>query len=277
MILRTVLLLAALMTAAPLQAQPQRVVSINLCADQLLVALAAPGQIAALSPLARDQSLSFVAEQAAQLPVHRGTAEDLVRAKADLILVGPYDNRYLKDFISAKSVPVLTLGYWTSLEQGRAEIRKLAAALGTPERGAALIAAIDRALAAHRGIAPKGTRSVMLHRRGYVSGSDGISAEVAAAIGLEDAAPALGLAQGGFVPLEKIVATKPDFIIVSDARAQAEDQGTALLQHPALETLYPAQRRIVLPDRLTICGGPATPELITRFGAEVRAKAGVRN
>lgn len=269
------LALALLMSVVALpcvSAAPQRVVSINLCADQLLVALAAQAQIAALSPMARDQQLSFVADAARDLPVHRGTAEDIVKMGADLVLVGPYDNRYLLSFIAEKGVPVLTLGYWTSLEQGRAEIQKLADALGVPERGVALIAAIDKALADNQNVAAKHPSAVMLHRRGYVSGSDGITAEIAARLGVRDSAPELGLPQGGFVPLEKLIATKPDFIIVSDARAQAEDQGTALLQHPAIKALYPPQKQIVLPDRLTICGGPATPELIRTFGDEIRAK-----
>lgn len=263
--------------ATSVQAAPQRVVSINLCADQLLVALAAPGQIAALSPLVRDTQLSYVAEQARALPVHRGTAEDIVQTGTDLVLVGPYDNRYLKSFIAEKGVPVLTLGYWTSLAQGRTEIRKLASALGAEARGEKLIADIDAALAETKDIAPTGRSVVMLHRRGYVSGSDGITAEIAAHVGLQDAAPSLGLADGGFVPLEKLIAAKPAFIIVSDARGQAEDQGTALLQHPALAALYPREKRLVLPDRLTICGGPSTPDMIRRLGAEVRAKNSVPN
>ncbi len=269
--------LACFASASFAEAAPQRVVSINLCADQLLVALATPEQIAALSPLSRDRKLSYVAERAATLPVHRGTAEDIVKTGTDLVLVGPYDNRYLLSFIAEKGVPVLSLGHWTSLAQGRAEIRKLAAALGQSERGEALIAAIDRALEDTRNIAPPGRDVVMLHRRGYVSGSDGITAELATHLGLNDAAAKLGLSQGGFVPLEKLIATQPDFIVVSDGRAEAEDQGTALLQHPALNALYPREKRLVLPDRLTICGGPATPELIRRFGKQVRLKAGPQN
>ena len=268
------LLLVLLLSLAPsvAEARPQRVVSINLCADQLLVALAAPDQIAALSPLSRNPSLSFVADQAKTLPIHRGRAEDLVKVGADLVLLGPYDNRYLKSFITEKGVPTLTLGHWTSLAQGRAEIQKLAQALGQVERGEALIAAIDQALADNRAIAKPGLKSVMLHRRGYVSGGDSISAEIAASLGLHDAAPELGLPQGGFVPLEALIKTKPDFIVVSDPRMKAEDQGTALLQHPALRSLYPARKRLVLPDRLTICGGPATPDLIQTFASELRAK-----
>ena len=274
MIRRALILLVLLgVSAFAADAKPQRVVSINLCADQLLVALADPGQIAALSPLVRDRHLSYVADLARPLPVHRGTAEDIVKTQADLVLIGPYDNRYLRAFILEKGVPVLTLGHWTSLAQGRDEIRKLADALGTPERGAALIAAMDSALAETKNISPADRSVVMLHRRGYVSGSDGITAEIAAHTGLKDAAPALGLAQGGFVPLEQLVAAHPDFVVVSDSRGEAEDQGTALLQHPALRTLYPAHKRLVLPDRLTICGGPATPDLIRQLGREIQTKS----
>src|SRR5918997_3768618 len=47
---------------------PQRVVSFNLCADQLVVGLADPQQIAGLSPFAADAELSVVAEQARPFP-----------------------------------------------------------------------------------------------------------------------------------------------------------------------------------------------------------------
>ena len=43
---------------------PRRVVSFNLCADQLVVALADPEQIAGLSPYAADSALSVVADKA---------------------------------------------------------------------------------------------------------------------------------------------------------------------------------------------------------------------
>ena len=91
MICRALFCLALCCAALPAAAKPQRVVSINLCADQLLVALAAPGQIAALSPLARDKRLSYVAGAARSLPVHRGTAEDIVKTQADLVLIRASD------------------------------------------------------------------------------------------------------------------------------------------------------------------------------------------
>ena len=50
--------------AAAETAAPRRVVSFNICADQLVVALADPAQIAGLSPHATDPTLSAVADEA---------------------------------------------------------------------------------------------------------------------------------------------------------------------------------------------------------------------
>ena len=65
----------------------------------------------------------------------------------------------------------------------------------------------------------------------------------------------LGVGFGGFASLEAIVNLKPDFILVSEAGDRAEDDGRAFLLHPALERFYPPSKRIVIPDRLTVCGG----------------------
>src|SRR3954447_6108984 len=74
----------ALTGVASAQEPPHRIVSANLCTDQLVLALADPGQIASLSPFARDRDLSFLAERAAAFPMNRGTGEDIFRVDADL-------------------------------------------------------------------------------------------------------------------------------------------------------------------------------------------------
>ena len=80
-------------------------------------------------------------------------------------------------------------------------------------------------------------------------------AELLTETGLLSAAGDLGFGMGGFASLEAIVNLKPDFIVVSDASDRAEDDGRAFLLHPALERFYPPSKRIVIPDRLTVCGG----------------------
>ena len=72
---------------------PRRVVSFNLCADQLVVGLADSNQIAALSPYAQDRHLSVVAERARAFPTLDWSAEGTVAFGPDLVLVGPNDRR----------------------------------------------------------------------------------------------------------------------------------------------------------------------------------------
>ena len=76
-----------------------------------------------------------------------------------------------------------------------------------------------------------------------------------------------------FASLEAIVNLKPDLLLLSDGGEGAEDQGKAFLLHPALQRLYPPEKRIVVPERLTVCGGPMLSEALDRLTAEL-ARAG---
>ena len=275
-IARILSVFAAVLIGMPAFAEPipRRVASINLCTDQLLLALADPAQIASLSPYARDPSLSFLANRAKAFPQNRGTGENIVELDADLVLTGPYDSHYTRALLATKGLAFESVKPWSSFSHGEAELRALAKRLGHPKRGEALIAKIENGLARLRnavaGLVPPRT-SIVLQRRGYVFHA-GLTAEIAEIAGLRDAAPAVGVSKSGFVSLEALVAARPDYLIVSDADPRAEDEGEALLVHPALKALYPPQRRLVVPDRLTICDGPSTPALIETLSHEIRAK-----
>ena len=63
---------------------------------------------------------------------------------------------------------------------------------------------------------------------------------------------------------------KPDFLVVSDAGDRAEDDGRAFLLHPALERFYPREKRIVIPERMTECGGVLLADALDRLTAELK-------
>src|SRR5882724_12049597 len=95
--LTPVLLLLAMLNAGPASADaPRRVVSFNQCGDQLVLALADPGQIAGLSPYAADPSLSAVAEKARAFPRLDWQAESTIALGPDLILIGQNDRPVTK-------------------------------------------------------------------------------------------------------------------------------------------------------------------------------------
>jgi iron complex transport system substrate-binding protein len=113
---------------------------------------------------------------------------------------------------------------------------------------------------------------LVLQRRGYTPGDTSILDELLRNMGLVPYSDRLGLPHGGTVPLERLVADPPDYLLTSDGERAGIDQGTALLWHPALLAAFPPERRLSVPARLTICGGPATPLAIDALAAEVRAK-----
>jgi len=262
--------------AAFAQAQnaPRRIVSANLCTDQLLLALADPEQIVSLSPFARDPDMSFLHEKAQQFPQNRGTAEDLVKLEADLVLVGSYDARYTRELLQRRGLAFLAVPPWASHEQGLEQIRIVAKAVGHPARGEALIGRIESALQQLR--AQSAGRSshpsaLIVSRRGFVYHA-GPTAEIIKAAGLTDLAVQIGLPPSGYVTMEQLISLKPDFLIVSEKEITAKDQGQAFLAHPALVDLWPKSRRLVAPGHLTICGGPSNIALIESLGAEIAQK-----
>ncbi|ALA17222.1 Fe3+-hydroxamate ABC transporter substrate-binding protein [Chelatococcus sp. CO-6] len=254
------------------EAPPARVVSLNLCADQLLLALADRGQIASLSPLSRDADYSFLAGRVGDLPVNGGTGEEILVGKADLVLSGRYGTRVKRELLERHGVPLMVLDPWRDIAGGREQLTAVAARLGHPERGAALAAEIEAALARTKGLARRPATVLVLYRRGYVPGERSLVAELLGHMGLQPMQARLGLPQGGLVRLEQLVMDPPDFVVMDEADARAIDNGTAFLVHPALAGVLPPERRLFLPDRLTICGGPSTPAAIDALAAEVRAK-----
>ena len=266
------LLLTPAAAASTADAPPARIVSINLCGDELLLTLADPGQIAALSIYAADAVMSFTAEAASAYRHDIAEAEQVVDLDADLILAGRFTKRATREMLERLGYRVELLDAVSSIDDSIAQIRRIAALVGHPERGEALISEIEAARFRALAAAPRGDppTAAVYQRRGYVSGGDTLTGELLGIAGFADAAGGLVGARGGFVPLERIVADPPDFIVVARAEARAEDQGSALLAHPALADLYPPERRIVLPENLTVCGGPSLPAALDRLSTEAQ-------
>jgi iron complex transport system substrate-binding protein len=265
--------LAAVLAHGALAADvPRRIVSINLCADELLLALADPGQIVALSPYAADPTLSFMADRAAQFRHDAAEAETVVGLGPDLVLSGRFTKLATREMLTRLGYRLELLDAPRSIDQSIAQIRQVAALVGHPERGRALIGTIEAArkaaLAAAAG-RPHPTAAIY-QRRGYVTGGETLTGELLSLGGFANDGEALAGKTGGFVPLEKLVAGRPDYILVASADPRAVDQGTALLAHPALAALYPPARRIVLPEKLTVCGGPSLPAALDWLAREAR-------
>jgi len=270
-LLRSVAAAALLMSAGPSLAASPRIVSMNVCTDQLLLALADPGQILGLSRFSRDARQGWVGEGARNFPILSGGAEDILVLKPDVVTASQYDKRSTRDLLKANGVNLIELPVPRSLGEVREQIREMGQIAGHPERAAAEIERLDAAIAGARQAAVhRHFRVLPLSRRGWVPGRDSFVGAVLAEAGLANAAGDLGVASGGYASLEAIVNLKPDFILVSQAGDRAGDEGQAFLLHPALERFYPPAKRIVIPERLTECGSVMLAEALDVLVAELK-------
>jgi iron complex transport system substrate-binding protein len=234
-----------------LLAQPtraaDRVVSLNLCTDQMLVLLA-PEKVTALSPLARDPALSFVARQAAHMPVVRASAEAVLRLRPDLILAAPYGAQTTLALLEQEGAPVLRIELAQDFAGIRQQTRTVAAALGVLPRADVLLASMDASLdSLPRPDHP--VRALVWEPRGLTAGPGTLMDAVLRSAGLVNAS------DGRRVGLEALLRDPPDLLVVP-ATPEFPSLATELLQHPALAGL----RRRAIPPALSICAGPFTAQ-----------------
>jgi iron complex transport system substrate-binding protein len=252
---------------SPAAALP-RIVSMNVCTDQVLLKLADPAQIVGLSRFSRD---AWVADDAHRYPILSGGAEDVLVLKPDVVVASLFDKRSTRELLKANGLHLAEFAVPRNLDEAKIQIREMGDIAGHPDRAAAEIARLDAAIArARQAVADKHFRVLPLSRRGWVSGSDSFVSSLMTATGLFNAAGDLGVAFGGYASLEAIVNLKPDFILVSQAGDYAGDDGQAFLLHPALARFYPPQKRIVIPERLTECGGVMLSEALDVLVKELK-------
>lgn len=248
-----------------------RIASMNVCSDQLVLSLADPDQIIGLSRFSRDAWQSWAAEKARSYPRLSGEAEDVLLLKPDIVVVSLFDKRVTRDLLKAHGLHLVEFTVPRTLDEVRDQIRAMGDVVQHPDRAESEIARLDAAIARARAEAGAHHYRVLpVERRGFVSGDSSLISSLLAATGLTNAAGELGLGAGGFASLEAIVKLRPDFILVSEAGDRAEDEGRAFLLHPALEWFYPENKRIVLPERLTVCGGVMLAEALDRLTAELQ-------
>ena len=106
------------------QAAP-RVASINVCTDQLLMALADPAQIVGLSPYSRDPASSAMAERAENFHRLSGGAEDVLALHPDVVVAAPFTRRATREMLKRQGLRVVEFPVAQSLADVRSNLRRM--------------------------------------------------------------------------------------------------------------------------------------------------------
>jgi iron complex transport system substrate-binding protein len=256
--------------------QPMRIVSLNLCTDELVLRLADRKNIASITHLAATSSASNVADLARQIPVNHGLAEEIIPLNPDLVVAGRYTARAAVALLKRTGIPILDLDVPRDLSEIRAQYRAVGQALGEEERAEGIIAEMDSRLASiPAGAAGERPRAMVFNANGYTIGKHSLTDEVITRAGMENLSATLGIDNYGEVPLEVVVTSPVDVLILSSYRDGPPAMATEVLRHPVLEKLSNRMRIVVVPGRLWACAGPgniAAIALLNKVADEVRRK-----
>ncbi len=255
---------------APAWAQPpQRVVTVNLCLDQMALRLAAPGQLVGVSWLSRDPRLSVLADRARGIAAVRASVESILELRPDLVILDDAAHAGLKRLLREAGVPLLEVPWAGSLEEAEALARRLATALGRDTEGQALIAALrtQRRRLAWQG-PPTATAAVLQANRG-TAGKGSLMDELLHMAGFRNLAADLGIPAYGRLPLESLLAGQPDVLVLDGDTNGNPARATEFVDHHALRSLAARARLVSLPMKYSICAGPENFEVVRRL-AEAR-------
>jgi iron complex transport system substrate-binding protein len=262
--------LAVLLAAACAPAAPQKpagdlptIVSLNPCLDAILVNIADPQQVLALSHYSRDPgSSSIPPATAARFAVTGGTAEEVIARAPDLVLASSFLPQPTRAALERAGLTVETFGSPTSVAESAAQVRRIAALAGHAARAAALVQAMERAAAPAAG--SRRIDTLLWQPGEIVAGEATLVAELLRANGFASHAAAMGLGQADFVALETVLARPPELLLVAgDSAGQ---------RHPLLARLRDTRVEPLAPN-LLYCGGPtviALGQRLQRIRAEMR-------
>lgn len=240
---------------------PVRVVSLNLCTDELLLLLGAPGQIASVTHLAHKPEETPLWREARRHSANDGTLASAAALRPDLVLTmgGGGDRLGIAGRLGVETV---NLPYPQSIDDVMTSIRTMAAALGRDAQGAAAVARIE---ALRRSAPAAGMDALWVGGGGRTVAAEGLEAQWMALAGLHQRS--IG---GDRVELEELLVRPPTLLLRSDYRANQYSQGQAWLNHP-LARAAQGSRTIATDGRRWTCMGAPLVDEILRLRGEIAA------
>ena len=246
----------SLALAGAAEAAPRRVVSLNLCTDELLLMLGDPAQIVSVTHLAQQPVETRLWREARRYRRNDGSLVSVAGLRPDLVLTmggGARDRTRIAERLGMR---VLDLPYPGSLADIEQAVREVSTALGRERAGGAVLARIGRLKRARPG---RQVDTIWLGGGGRTVAASGLAAQWMALAGLRQRAVA-----GDRVSLEQLLVRPPAVILRSDYRQGQYSSEQRWLSHPLARRVRGA-RTIATDGRAWTCMGPALTDEIERL------------
>jgi iron complex transport system substrate-binding protein len=249
-------------------AAPRRVVSLNLCTDELLLMLGDPRQIVSVTHLAQQPAETRLWREARRYRRNDGSLVSVAGLKPDLVLTMGGGARDRERIARRLGIEVLDLPYPQSIADIEQSIRSVSTALGRPGAGRAALAQIQQL---KRSRPARAADTIWLGGGGRTVAAGGLAAQWMGLAGFRQRAMA-----GDRVSLEQLLLRPPAVILRSDYRQGQYSGEQRWLSHPLARRVRGA-RTIATDGRAWTCMGPLLAGEIGRLRNLHRHPGGSRD
>jgi iron complex transport system substrate-binding protein len=249
---------------------PRRVVSMNLCTDQLAMLLAAPDQLYSVSDISLDTRMSSMTEEARNYVINQGLAEEIYLMQPDLVLAGNYTARASVAMLRRLGVNVVVFEQAQTLPEVRQGILRMGEVLHRKDAAQAMVDEFDAKLATLQSDITKKPDAMLYYANGYTSSNHTLAGQILLAAGFDNAAVKAGLGRGMKLPLEVLAMMQPDIVITSQPYPGAS-RSEAIMKHPVVRTLRETLPSASVTDHDWVCGTPYVLRAIESLAETRRA------
>jgi iron complex transport system substrate-binding protein len=181
----------------------------------------------------------------------------VIALRPDVVLTAAHSSPATRAALTRLGVRTELFKVPNSWVENQAQIRRIAEAVGHPQRGEALIAQVEAAIV--RSAPRPGTRPItalVFQPQGFAAGHGTLVDDMMRRAGFVNVAQRYGLKKWGNVSLERLLDDPPEVLLAGQAAPDAATFAEKILNHPALARIAPRMTRAVFPERLLYCGGP---------------------
>lgn len=241
---------------------PQRIVSLNLCTDQLVAEIVSRERLVGVSKLAADPSLSSMSGQFSGVKLLNGTTEEVLNLNPDLVIVSDTTSSATVELLRKVGLRVMIVPMASNFDSMCANIRAIAIAVGDVNAGESLVKDFDERLRSARSTVASSPTALAYQVNSLVSGADSLFDEILDAAGYHNLARDLSMGRTGRVPLEALVTHPPDLLVFANAPADYKTVLADNLRHPALAYVRSRRRSIVIPMPYWLCATPRIADAV---------------
>jgi iron complex transport system substrate-binding protein len=231
-----------------------RVASLDLCADEYLLLLARPNEIASVSRLAHDRQDNVLWRQGRHFPANDGTIEGVIARRPSMLLTTRGGGRATGSIAARLHISIIALPYPTSINEVERTMVRVARALGD----------VDRAAGWRRRLAQLFARPLRQKDAIFLSsGGNSVAPGSPAAQWMALAGYRQRAFPGGRMTLETLATRPPQVLLRSTYRRGQQSLGQRWLDHPLIRRT--TARAINSDGRPWTCAGPLMLSEIERL------------